>query len=384
MNALQRCLTIAAREVRTIAKDHSLLLTLLLAPLLYAFFYGSIYINKEEVNVPLAVVDDDQSALSRLLTEQFNNTQSIHVVGAKDVQAAQEMLNREEVQGYIYLQQGLEEKVMGLQQANIVLAVSVSRFLPPSDLLSAVTQVSMTVSAGVRLKYFQKKGMTEAIAMQETNPVALDYRPLFNERTSYGAYLLPGLLMLILQQTLLIGLAASMARERQENTMKELYQLAGNRFATAFSGKGAFYFILYAGYALFFLTVNFSILKLPIRGDYFSLALLIGLFIATLIPMAMWLGTLFKTTLLAVQIMGFSTYPFFLITGYAWPYAELPVYLQALSALLPTTPFLQAYTTIVQQGGDLAQVVPQVAHLAALWLAYALFLAINVKRRNRG
>lgn len=380
---MMRCLRIAAREIRTIAKDHSLLLTLLLAPLLYAFFYGSIYINKEEVNVPLAVVDDDQSSLSRLLTEQFNNTQSIRVVGAKDIQAAQEMLNREEVQGYIYLQQGLEEKVMGLQQANIVLAVSVSRFLPPSDLLSAVTQVSMTVSAGVRLKYFQKKGMTEAIAMQETNPVALDYRPLFNERTSYGAYLLPGLLMLILQQTLLIGLAASMARERQENTLKELYQLAGNRFTAAFAGKGAFYFILYACYALFFLSVNFSILKLPIRGDYFSLALLIGLFIASLIPMALWLGTLFKTTLLAVQLMGFSTYPFFLITGYAWPYAELPVFLQALSAMLPTTPFLQAYTTVVQQGGHLAQVMPQVAHLAVLWLVYAIFLAINVKRQFR-
>ncbi len=111
--------------------------------------------------------------------------------------------------------------------------------------------------------------MTEAIAMQETNPVALDYRPLFNERTSYGAYLLPGLLMLILQQTLLIGLAASMARERQEQTFRELYQLAGNRFTTAFAGKGAFYFILYGIYALFFLTVNFSILQLPDKGRLF-------------------------------------------------------------------------------------------------------------------
>jgi ABC-2 type transport system permease protein len=383
MNGLKKCRIIAARELRTIARDHSLLLTLLLAPLLYAFFYGSIYINKEEVNVPLAVVDDDQSALSRLLTEQFNNTQAIQVVGAKDVHEAQEMLNREDVQGYIYLQKGLEEKVMGLQQANIVLAVSVSRFLPPSDLLGAVTQVSMTVSAGVRLKYFQKNGMTEAIAMRETNPVALDYRPLFNERTSYGAYLLPGLLMLILQQTLLIGLATSMARERQENTFRELYQLAGNRFTTAFAGKGIFYFILYGIYALFFLTVNFSILKLPIRGDYFSLVLLIGLFIASLIPMALWLGSLFRTTLLAVQLMGFSTYPFFLITGYAWPYEELPFFLQALSALLPATPFLQAYTTIVQQGGDLWQAIPQVAHLAALWLAYAVLLAINVRRKYK-
>ncbi|WP_127132432.1 ABC transporter permease [Pseudoflavitalea rhizosphaerae] len=383
MSGLKRCWTIAARELRTIATDHSLLLTLLLAPLLYAFFYGSIYIDKEEVNVPLAVVDDDQSSLSRLLTEQFNNTQAIRIVGAKDVRQAQEMLNREEVQGYIYLQKGLEEKVMALQQANIVLAVSVSRFLPPSDLLGAVTQVSMTVSAGVRLKYFQKKGMTEAIAMQETNPVALDYRPLFNERTSYGAYLLPGLLMLILQQTLLIGLAASMARERQERTFGELYQLAGNRFTIAFTGKGAFYFVLYGIYALFFLTVNFTILKLPIRGDYFSLVLLIGLFIATLIPMALWLGSLFKTTLLAVQLMGFSTYPFFLITGYAWPYEELPFFLKALSSLLPTTPFLQAYTTIVQQGGDLWQAIPQVTHLAALWLTYAILLAINIRRKYK-
>lgn len=383
MSWLKQCRKIAAREVRIIATDHSLLLTLLLAPLLYAFFYGSIYINKEEENVPLAVVDDDQTALSRLLTEQLNNTQVVHVLGAKDVQEAQEMLNREKVQGYIYLQKGLEEKVMGLQQAHIVLAVSVSRFLPPSDLLSAVTQVSMTVSAGVRLQYFQKKGMTEAIAMQETNPVALDYRPLFNERTSYGAYLLPGLLMLILQQTLLIGLAASMARERQENTMKELYQLAGSRFTTAFAGKGVFYFILYAAYALFFLTVNFSILRLPIRGDYISLVFLIGLFIATLIPMALWIGSLFKTQLLAVQLMGFSTYPFFLITGYAWPYEELPFFLKALSSMLPTTPFLQAYTTIVQQGGELSQVMPHVAHLAGLWLAYSIFLALNVRRKYR-
>ncbi len=114
MNGLKRCWIIAARELRTIARDHSLLLTLLLAPLLYAFFYGSIYINKEEVNVPLAVVDDDQSALSRLLTEQFNNTQAIQVVGAKDMREAQEMLNREDVQGYIYLQEGTGRKSDGL------------------------------------------------------------------------------------------------------------------------------------------------------------------------------------------------------------------------------------------------------------------------------
>lgn len=377
---LHTCFRIAGREVKLIGKDHSLLLTLLIAPLLYAFFYGSIYINKEEVEVPLAVVDDDQTHLSRLLTEQIDNTQAVSVIAARDIQHAQQLMNASKVQGYLYFGKGLEEKVLSLQQAHAVLAVNVSRFLPSSDLLSAVTQVSLTVSAGVRLQYFQKKGMTEAIAMRETSPVSLDYRPLFNERTSYGAYLLPGLLMMILQQTLLIGLAASMGREREKNQWPHLLQMAGNRFTLLFTGKGLFYFGLFAVYALFFLTVNFSILDLPVRGHFIALSIIIALFIATLIPMGLWIGSLFRTQLLAVQVMGFSTYPFFLITGYAWPYEELPLLIQWLSALLPTTPFLQAYTTIVQQGGNLVQVLPPLVHLIALWCLYSFFLAVKMRR----
>lgn len=372
---LPTILKITAREVRLIVKDHSLLLTLLIAPVLYAFFYGSIYINKEEEEVPLAVVDADQSHLSRLITEQLNNTQIVQVLPAADLHQAQLMMNNSQCQGYLYFEKGLEEKVLSLQQANMVLAVNVSRFLPSSDLLGMVTQVSLTVSGGVRLQYFQKKGMIEAIAMRETSPVNLDYRPLFNERTSYGAYLLPGLLMLILQQTLLLGLAASMAREREKQAMGALWQLSGYRFSVLFIGKGLFYFLLFAAYAFFFLTVNFTLLKLPVRGSVLALIPLLALFIATLIPMGLWIGSLFKTQLLSVQLMGFSTYPFFLITGYAWPYSALPLVLQWLSALLPTTPFLKAYTTLVQQGGDAQQILSPVVHLLALWCFYSLLLA---------
>lgn len=373
-----KMLNIIKRELQLIARDHSILLTVLIAPLLYAFFYGSIYINKEETEVPLAIVDEDQSNLSHLLATQLDNTPVVQVRQAFTLQEAQQLLNTAECQGYLYFEKGMEKKVLSLRPAHAVLAVNASRFLPSSDLLSQVTTVCLTISAAVRLQYFEKKGMAAAIAMRETNPLALDYRPLFNERVSYGAYLLPGLLMLILQQTLLIGLSASMAGEREKASWAQVLQISGNNIVTALTGKGAFYFILFAAYAFFFLAVNFFLLQLPLRGNTLVLAGALALFIATLIPLGLNIGSCFRSQLLAVQVMGFSTYPFFLLSGYAWPYEELPPLLQGISALIPTTPFLQAYTIIVQQGGSLLQALPALAHLIALWGIYSIILILRM------
>lgn len=371
------------REVAHIAKDHSLLLTLLIAPVLYAFFYGSIYINKEEEEIPMAIVDMDHSALSKQLAEQINNLQAIELVSAPGISEAQEMMYRGETQGYLIIEKGLEKKVLSLQPTTIVLAANAARFLPSSDLLSGVTQVSLTVGAGVRLKYYEMHGLNEAMAMREVMPLNLDNRPLFNERVSYGAFLLPGILALILQQTLLIGLTGSMASEREKNGLRDLTLASGNNYSTLLWGKGSFYFLLFMCYAFFFLSVNFAVLKLPIRGSVINIALIMALFLFTVIPMGIWLGSLFKSQLLCVQIMAFSTYPVFLVTGYSWPFESLPVLLQWFSSLLPTTPFLKVYTSVVQQGGDLIHNVEPILHLIILWFVYTALSMLTLKLINK-
>lgn len=269
--------TLFLREAALIAKDHSLLLTLLIAPVLYAFFYGSIYINKEEEEIPMAIVDMDHSGLSKQLAEQINNLQAIELISAPGLDEAQKMMYKGQTQGYLFIENGLEKKVLSLQSANIVLAANAARFLPSSDLLSGVTQVSLTVGAGVRLKFYEMQGLNEATAMHEVMPLNLDNRPLFNERVSYGAFLLPGILALILQQTLLIGLTGSMASEREKNTINQLSDTAGN-YSVALWGKGSFYFLLFMCYAFFFLTVNFTVLKLPVRGSAFDITVIMALF----------------------------------------------------------------------------------------------------------
>ena len=290
---MKEVLEILKREIRNVSKDSSLFLILLLAPILYAFMYGSIYLNKGEEKVRLALIDNDGTAISRTLTQQLNSTPMIEIVPSSNISEAQEMMFQGEVQGYFYIQSGFEKNIFSLKQTNVNLVLNASRFLPSSDLLSTATKVCLTVGAGVRKTYFNKQGMGEDEAMKMTNPINMDYRPLYNSGMTYGAFLLPGLLAIILQQTLLIGVAAAFTSEREEKKLLNLYQISKQSISKMIFWKSLLYFIVFMIFGFFFSVVNFSVFDVEVRGNYFDLAVVSALFIATIIVFGMLIGSFF-------------------------------------------------------------------------------------------
>lgn len=367
------------REIRLVVKEHSLLLTLLGAPLLYAFMYGSIYINKVETQVPLALVDADQSSLSRTLIQEISSDPMVKVLPAFGLDEAQEMMRKGTAAGYFFIDKDFEKNILSLQQSNVTLAVNASKFLPASDLTAHLTTICLTVGGGVRKTYFNKQGMNDSQAMANTNPIKLDYRPLFNEKTGYGNFLLPGLMAVILQQTLLIGLCVSMSLERKDEKLGELNKLASGSSSNILVGKGLFYFLVYLIFSQFFVTVVFSVFDMPFRGSFWEVNFLMAVFFVSLIPMAFLIGSFFKNTLLIIQLMGFSSYPIFLITGYSMPFENLPLAIQWISNLLPTTPFLRIYTLVVQGGGSIIDQLPNLFHLVGLGVFYTLLFIFKMK-----
>jgi len=376
---MKEVLQILKRELRNVSKDSSLFLILLLAPILYAFMYGSIYLNKGEEKVKLALIDNDGTAISRTLTQQLNSTPMIEIVPSSNISEAQEKMFKGEVQGYFYIQSGFEKNIFSQKQANVNLVLNASRFLPSSDLLSTATKVCLTVGAGVRKTYFNKQGMGEDESMKMTNPINMDYRPLYNSSMTYGSFLLPGLLAIILQQTLLIGVAAAFTSEREEKKLLNLYQVSKQSISKMIFGKSLLYFIVFMIFGFFFSVVNFSVFDVEIRGNYLDLAVISALFIATIIVFGMLIGSFFKTKLFAFQVLVFSSYPIFLITGYSMPYQALPRFVQILSDALPTSPFLKTYISIVQSGGSLSDNLSSVIHLVVLWIVFKLLLILRIK-----
>ena len=313
------------REINEVMHDVDIAIIVLVAPLFYSLFYGSLYWNKTEHQVPIVVVDMDHSKLSQTLIRNLDADQNIHITEeVPDLATAQTRIEQFDAQGAIFLPPKFEAMLKKGQPTDIKVYLNTTRFLVSNDINKAVTEVALTTAAGVRLHYFQTQGYSFEQAKELFEPLRAEIKPMFNTTETYGDFLIPAILALIIQQTLLMGVAQTFAKEEEDNTLREAYALSNHSTLGTIAGKGGFYFILFSAYSFMFYTFHFSIFKIPFRGNPFALAALTILFLTAVIYFAVFIGTFFRRKIIALQVLAFTSYPIFLTTGYSWPMAALP------------------------------------------------------------
>lgn len=363
-------------ELKIVISDHSILLTVIIAPLLYAFFLGSIYLNKDIDQIRFAVVDYDNSNTSRKLTRLLSASQKIDLVGyIEDYEDGVHRLMNLEIQGFIIFNDGFEKELMKMEGANLALYLNTTRFLPSNDLNMAVNEVMLTVGSGIRLKYYEVKGIDSQKAMQLINPVIASVKPIYNSTNSYGGFLLPGLFFLILQQTLLIGLGESVSRDNERGILSSVLSLTPMGVLNYIQGKIAYYMFLYLAYLVIFTAVIFPFFGLPVAGSIISIFILSMVFLVTIMLLTMLVGTFVKSQVRMMEILAFTSYPFFLLSGYSWPISSMPQPIQWLAAIVPTTPIMEAMKRLYVMGGNWNDVFLQFQHLIIL-LAITLVLLL--------
>lgn len=366
------------REIRMIIGDSDLITIILLSPLFYAFFYGSVYLNKTENSVPVAIVDMDKSQMSKSFARSLDSHQLIDISAVvNDYTSAVDRMYSLDVQGIILIPQGFSSQLKQGSGANLKVYLNTSRFLISNDINKAVTEVALTYNAFVRLKYFQTQGYNFEQARELIEPLKGEVKPLFNPTESYGDFMIPGLLVLIIQQTLLIGLAESIAKEREKGTLKDLYETAGRSIWAVLSGKGAFYFILFASYAFMFYVVHFSVFNISFKGSASAVMTLTAVFLISIISMCIFIASFFRRKIISLQVFAFTSYPFFLISGYPWPLQSMPPFFRAMAQILPSTPYLNAFGRITQMGAGWTEVMPEFIHL--LLLAFVGLVAAKLR-----
>ncbi len=368
------------RELNIMIHDLDILVIILLSPLFYGLFYGSAYMHKTETNVPVVIVDADHSALSRQLIRDFDVHQLIEVkrIEPSLVQAKKD-LQAWQVQAIIWIPQNFERNLKRGHSAPLKIYLNTSRFLPANDINRAVQEIAATLNAGLRVRYFETKGLNFGQAKEQVVPLLVDNRNLFNTRQTYGDFLIPGILVLILQQTLLFGLAMSVARETEIKGWKTLYQKAKGSVWAVISGKSVAYILLYIGYAIFFFTVYFDLFRIPFRGHFFDLLLVTFVFLISVAYLSVFVGTLFDRKIISLQFLVFTSYPVFLLSGFSWPLSAMPLFLQGLAQLMPTTPYLQAMLRITSMGAGLNDVLGQLLHLLILGTIGLILTRLRIK-----
>jgi ABC-2 type transport system permease protein len=362
------------RELDIIASDGSVMLTIFIAPLLYIFLLGTIYMAKDINSVNMAVVDMDQTQLSRTYVRFMESSEKVHVSNSPNTfEEAQDLMFKFDVFGVLVIPKGFEKDVMTLKGTDVALYLNNSRFLMSNEINKTVQKISLMVGAGVRLKYFEMAGTNPREAMEIVMPVKPEINFLNNIFNNYGYFLLPGLLFLIIQQTLLLGLGESVSLEREEGLIKSWLK-PERSILTSIIGKNLFYFVLYLAYPLLLATTIFPFFGLPLHGDAAAITLLVVLFVTSMILFTNLVASFFNKQVVYMEIIAFTSYPIFLITGYAWPrYALLDFYVW-ISYILPTTPFMESMIKLTQQNVNLSQVTNNYIVLLVQIMVFYLLL----------
>lgn len=368
------------RELSLILHDKDIIIIVLLAPIFYSLFYNSIYLNKTEKDVPVAVVDLDNSEFSRNFIRRLDAHELTAVKKITgDVAEARDLMNKMTVQGVIIIPKDAEICLQSKKGTTLTANLNTTRFLVSNDINKAVNEVAFSFGDEYRQIYFQNIGYNSSEAKELIDPVKGEIRPMFNGIETYGDFLIPGLLVLILHQTLMIGLSESIAKERETRKLHELYNASGKNTLIAIAGKGTFYFLMFGAYAYFFYVVTFAMFKINFLGSISAVIVLTALLLISVIFFCILISSFFKRKILSLQLLAFSSYPIFLISGYVFPTHSMPKAMQVIANFLPTTPYLNAFIRLTQTGAGWSNIMPEFYHMLILTGILGLFSIVRMK-----
>ena len=356
------------QTLQDVFKDKGVLLMLIIAPLIYGFFYPWPYSSEVVNHVPVGIIDNDNSDLSATLIRYSSASPQLDTQRFSSEQAAKEAIWRDEIAGYMMIPNGLEQQVLSGKAASVSVLGNGSYFILNKNVQLGFLKAVSTVSAGVEVKKNVAQGAYLPTAANNTQAVPLQITPLYNQTEGYGAYVVPAVAILILQQTLLM--ASSMLigtwyeQRRHSATVRgwlgRIMALSALSFII-----GCFYY----GWA-------FEWHHYPRGQNMLGSLLFLALFCPTVATLGCILGLWFRQRERSMQLLIFSSLPIFFISGYPWPANQLPEILQIIRWLIPTTPAINTSVQLNQMGASVVQVTTGFYALAALWLLYFILLLI--------
>lgn len=352
--------------------DKGVLLMLVIAPIIYGFFYPWPYSSEVVNHVPVGIIDYDNSDLSRTIVRYSSASPQLNTKRFLNEQAAKEAIWTDQIAGYMIIPSGLEQQVLSGKAASVSVLGNGGYFLLNKNVQMGFLQAVSTVSAGIEVKKNVAQGAYAPTAVQNTQAVPLQIMPLYNQTEGYGAYVVPAVSIIILQQTLLIATAMLIStwyEQRRHSTS-----------IRGWLGRIAAMSILSFTVGCFYYGWTFELHHYPRGQNMLGSLLFLMIFCPTVATLGCVFGLWFRLRERSMQILIFSSLPMFFMSGYPWPANQLPEILQILRWLIPTTPAINTSVQLNQMGASLSQVAIGFYALFGLWLFYFILLLFMRKR----
>lgn len=364
-----------AAEWRRVLGTRGAFALLFLAPLIYGIYYPQPYLNQILRKLPIAVVDNDLSDLSRQIVETLDASGALRVVvRARTLAEARAAIDRGRAFAAVDIPPGTERDVLKGNTAHIPIYADATYLFVFRSTASGVATAIGTLTSNLVSRGARSDGSLVKAKLASMSPADVLLQPIFNPVGGYASYVVPAAFILILQQTLLIGSA----------------MLTGGAVA---KGGGAFAGVLGRGFAhmtIYLPAVALYLIVLPhvygfsTLGHLPQLFALAALFLLATSFMGQAVGAWFTRPENATILLLATSLPQFFMAGFAWPREAIPEMAQAFGRLFPADTAIDGLVRINQLGANIWEVAHDWLGLWCLAIGYFVLAVISASAILRG
>ena len=374
-------------ELLAIAHNKALLLTVFGGVLFYSFLYPLPYISQVPREQDVIVVDLDESGLSRTLTRMVDATPQVHIVDhASTIEDAQKRILQNNYAGMLVIPQHFYRDLAHGKNTQLAFAGDASYFLVFSTVLEGMVTSGQTLAAKVKVMRMLQNGESLPFAKNAYSTIKLKLHPMFNEAEGYVNYVIAAVFILILHQTLLMGLGILFGTENHKLNQSGFPKQQAYWIATPalqlLLARVIFFIGIYTILSLYYLGPCLVIYDLPRLAPLGDLLFFGFLFLLTTSLLGIALGTVLQRKEHCILIVLLSSLPLVFSCGFIWPKSAIPTGIDYLMQLVPAVPAIQGFVKLNQMGANVQQISPQILQLTMQAGFYFLIALLFLGKRR--
>ena len=374
MKFLHNITAVMRREVRLMRQRPVYLLASVGVMTFCMIFFLTLLRDRIPQDLPVGVVDLDESSLSRNFIRQLDATRIGKTVGFSSYTEARKALQTGKISSFCVIPEGFYSDVLANRQPELTMYVNTLYFVGGALSYKELLTLANLSSGAVQREVFRAKGMDDNAIMAQIQPIVIDAHNIGNPAADYRAFLCNALIPGVLETIIILVTVYALGSELKYGTSRHLLEKAGGSMTAAMLGKLIPYTVLFTMMGIICDLILYDWMRVPMAGSIWNMFL--GTFLLVLASEAVAffiVGTL-PVLRLSISISALYSMLAFSLAGFSLPVEAMPSYIQGLAAAFPLRHF---YLMYVQEGifgsgfeGWYTQVIALMCFLALPPLVY--------------
>ena len=348
-----KILQICYNEFKEIFADPGIVIFVIILPLAYPLLYAYVYDNEVVREVPVVVVDDSQTSMSREFLRRCHASPDIKIIShTTGMEHARTFLESMDAYGIIRIPREFSDDLAEGRQTAVGIYCDMASMMYYKNLMITASLVAQDMNK--EIKVAKLGSSTNRKAQISASPITYETIAMYNPQSGYSSFLIPAVLMLIIQQSLMLGIGMHTGGTREKNfgfaiPKGDLY----HNPVYIYLGKMLAYFVIYLVDAIYFFLVVNKIFDLPQMSSFATYLAWIVPYLIACISYSILFSALVYRREDCIMLFVFLSVPLIFISGISWPISEIPDNWRYFSYLFPSSLGIHAYVRTNTMGATI-------------------------------